>query len=288
MFYTVNGEKNKSSVEFRKVLNGDNDLLFPTDAIFLTDKKVYKLYKYFFNGKKTIVIANGEKNKEISTVLDIIDKLVEYRADRNCFLVGVGGGVVTDIAGFVASVYMRGIQFGFIPTTLLAMIDASIGGKNGVNHKKYKNMIGTFNQPDFIYIDHSFLKSLSIEEYTNGMAEAIKHMLITDEIAFNNFNDNIEEYKNPGSVLIPEFLQNQAKVKIDIVNQDEKEKGIRSILNFGHTFGHAIEKIYKLKHGFAISLGMVIASEISQKLGMIAPKQVIEIKECLEKCRIAC
>jgi len=189
--------------------------------------------------------------------------------------------MVTDIAGFAASTYMRGIDFGFIPTSLLAMVDASIGGKNGVNHHRFKNMIGNFNQPSFVLIDKDFLKTLPDIEYINGMAEAIKHLLINDKKGFFHYSENIDFYLNFDKNDLSSFLCNQTKIKIDIVNRDEKESNERKKLNFGHTFGHAIEKLSGLKHGFAVGTGMMIAAQISQKLGLLNVKDIKLIEDTL-------
>ena len=281
--YKITGKTGISNIEFRDILNSKLPDIFPNDTIFITDKNIHNLYEDFFNSKDVIILSPGEKSKKVNTLIKLIDKLIQHDIDRNSHIVGVGGGVISDLTGFVGSIYMRGIKFSYIPTTLLAMIDASIGGKTGINFGKYKNMIGTFQQPQNIFIDHKFLNTLPEAEYINGMAEAIKHMLIVDNKGFRSFSENISKFKKPESKLIPEFIEYQAKIKIDIVNQDETEKGIRSILNFGHTFGHAIEKLYKLKHGFAISVGMVIAAKISEKMNFISSNDVTDIIECLEK-----
>jgi 3-dehydroquinate synthase len=251
-------------IRFCDVLNEKNETFFNSRSIFITDSNVFNIYQDFFEDKKTIVVTPGDENKNLNVIYFIIEQLIDMKADRNSNVVGVGGGMVTDIAGFAASVYMRGISFGFIPTTLLAMIDASIGGKNGVNFESYKNTIGTFTQPKYVLIDHNFLKSLPDDEYMNGMAEAIKHYAISDIDQFNYLDLLIEDILRRDDVLVMDFIKNQVKIKVDVVEKDEKESHERKKLNFGHTFGHPIEKLGHMKHGYAVSIGMVIAAKISQ------------------------
>lgn len=253
----------------------------PKDCIYITDNNLISIYSSFFSDKKVISIPAGEQSKTFATVNTIYDQLIELKADRKSFLIGFGGGMITDITGFVASTYMRGTGFGFIPTSLLAMIDAAIGGKNGVNHRNYKNMIGTFNQPQFIIIDTAFLNTLPKEEFTNGMAETVKHLLISDRQRFENFTDNISGILKNDTTLIKDFISQQIKIKLDIVNEDELETGVRKKLNFGHTFGHPIEKLTGLKHGFAVSIGMVIAAKISKIYGYLSQKDIDLICQAL-------
>lgn len=262
------------------------DLLKKLDSslhtIYITDSNLSRIYKNFLEDKNVIVIPPGEKNKTLSIIEIIYEKLIQMGADRKSFIIGFGGGVITDIAGFVASTYMRGICFGFLPTSLLAVVDASIGGKNGVNHNMYKNMIGNFNQPDFVYVDPVFFKTLPEEEYINGLAEAIKQYLIADKESFDLFSNNYNHILNKESDQLTEFLCKQIKIKVDIVNRDEKESGERKKLNFGHTFGHAIEKLSGVKHGFAVSIGMVIAAKISFKLGYLKEGDLILIMNLIK------
>lgn len=281
--HIVKGKIRKSKISIGKYAELSGNLGVPKDAIFITDDNLASIYQEFLTGKQTIVVKNGEKNKNLSTMDMIYDQLIEMGADRRSFIIGFGGGMVTDIAGFAASTYMRGINFGFVPTSLLAMVDASIGGKNGVNHRMYKNMIGNFNQPEFVLIDQSFLDTLPDEEYINGMAEAIKHLLIADKKGFGYYSENTAEFLDKNTEKLSSFLCSQTKIKVDIVNRDEKESGERKKLNFGHTFGHAIEKLSGLKHGFAVSVGMVIAAKISEKLGFLSLNDVEIIKNTLIK-----
>lgn len=252
-------------------------------TIFITDENVFSFHKEKFEGWRTIVIPAGEKNKNQRAADNVIDQMIELGADRHSFVVGIGGGVVTDLAGYVASVYMRGIKFAFAPTTILAMVDACIGGKNGVDVGIYKNLVGTINQPEFLLYDFNFLKTLPGEEWRSGFAEIIKHACIHDEEMFqylegkslDDFMNDLEETGN--------LVEKNVDIKHSIVSGDEKETGARKLLNFGHTIGHAIENINSLLHGYAISIGMVAACHISEKVQGFSPEETKRIIQLFEK-----
>jgi len=234
------------------------------NAVIITDENVFCGSNHKkFKGWKTIVLKAGEEHKVQHTVDMIIDQLIDFGCDRKSFLVGVGGGVVTDITGYVAGVFMRGIQFGFVPTSILAMVDASIGGKNGIDVGAYKNMVGLIRQPSFLLYDYSLLKSLPKKEWVNGFAEIIKHAAIKDAAMFKLLEQHkLNDFKQDTS-LLNKLIQRNALLKAKVVVEDEFETGDRKLLNFGHTFGHAIENTYKLPHGHAVAIGMVMACIIS-------------------------
>jgi 3-dehydroquinate synthase len=241
-------------------------VLAKRNTVIITDKNVYRKHKAKFAHRICIVIAAGEAHKQQHTVDTIIAKLIQLGCDRQTFLLGVGGGVVTDITGYVASVFMRGIAFGFAPTSLLAMVDASIGGKNGVDVGIYKNIVGTINQPQFLFYDIHFLQTLPVSEWRNGFAEIIKHGAILNKKLFKEVAaNNIKDYQQ-NTTLLNKLIQTNAYLKIGIVQSDMFEKAARKLLNFGHTLGHAIENTYKLTHGQAISIGMIAAAQISETL----------------------
>lgn len=243
-----------------------NKLVDKKNAIIITDEKIFKLYSAKFKSFQMVVIKSGEQYKTQQTVNSIIAQLIEFKADRTTTLIGVGGGVVTDITGYVAGIYMRGVQFGFVPTSLLCMVDAAIGGKNGVDVGLYKNMVGTFRQPSFILYDINFLKTLAETEWQNGFAEIIKHAVIKDAVMFNELlNNNIHFYKKNKSALTI-LIKRNALLKTKVVQKDEFEKAERKILNFGHTLGHALENKLSISHGEAVSIGMVYAALFSQEL----------------------
>jgi 3-dehydroquinate synthase len=233
-------------------------------AAIITDENIFKAFKKKFEGWNVIVIKAGEEYKVQETVDKIVRQLIEREADRKTFLMGVGGGIVTDITGCVGSVYMRGVKFGFVPTSLLAMVDASIGGKNGIDVGVYKNLVGTINQPDFLLYDISFLKSLPQQEWINGFAEIIKHACIGDLALFKELEKNKLALYQKNKPALVKLIQRNAILKSHVVQKDEFESGERQSLNFGHTLGHAIEKIYELSHGQAIAIGMVMACIISE------------------------
>jgi len=250
------------------------------NAVIITDENVFRDHKKRFSNWRVIVLQPGEEQKTQATVDSIIAQLIMMEADRKTTLIGVGGGVVTDITGYAASTYMRGIQFGFIPTTLLSLVDASIGGKNGVDVGIYKNFVGTIHQPSFILHDLIFLNSLPQSEWINGFAEIIKHACIKDAAMFRELETNsIKKYQGR-KVLVCELIQKNAILKTKVVQQDEFEKGDRKLLNFGHTLGHALENQYGLSHGHAISIGMTYACNISKQItGFKETKRVVDVLE---------
>jgi 3-dehydroquinate synthase len=253
------------------------------NAVIITDENVFRFHQNKFGNWNTIVLKAGEQYKTQATVDTIIEQLINMQADRTTVLVGVGGGVVTDITGYVASVYMRGLKFGFVPTTLLAMVDASIGGKNGVDVNVYKNIVGTINQPSFILHDMIFLESLPEAEWQNGFAEIIKHAAISNTKMFEELEKRNIAYYSSKKKAIGDLIQQNALLKIKLVQKDEFEKANRKLLNFGHTLGHAIENQYELSHGQAIAIGMTYASHISEHLcGFKATQRVVSLLERYE------
>jgi 3-dehydroquinate synthase len=252
----------------------------PKNSVIITDENVFRNHQKRFKNQKVIVLQPGEEQKTQATVDSIISQLIMMEADRKTTLIGVGGGVVTDITGYTASVYMRGIKFGFIPTTLLSMVDASIGGKNGVDVGVYKNLVGTIRQPSFILHDLIFLNSLPRSEWINGFAEIIKHACIRNGAMFRELEANTLKKYQDRKVLVCKLIQRNAILKTKVVQQDEFEKGDRKLLNFGHTLGHALENQYELAHGQAISIGMTYACNISKQItGFKETERVVSVLE---------
>lgn len=241
-------------------------LVSKENAVIITEENVFAKHRQKLKGWKIITIQPGEYNKVQSTVDNIIQQLIELGADRKTTLIGVGGGVVTDIAGYVAGIYMRGIAVGFVPTTILAMVDAAIGGKNGVDVGLYKNMVGLIRQPSFLLYDYSFLKSLPKEEWINGFAEIIKHACVKDAAMFNLLEESSIANYQKDKTLLNKLIQRNALLKTKVVIGDEFESGERKTLNFGHTIGHAIENLYNIPHGHSVSIGMGVACKISEKI----------------------
>jgi 3-dehydroquinate synthase len=235
-------------------------------AVIITDENVFTNHEKKFKGWNTIVLKAGEAYKVQATVDSVIGQLIDLGADRTTTLVGVGGGVITDLTGYIASVYMRGISFGFIPTTLLALVDASIGGKNGIDVGLYKNMVGIIRQPQFILHDLVFLNTLPQIEWQGGFSEIIKHACIRDASMFKQLEASDISLFQKKKKLLCELVQRNAILKTKVVQSDELEKGDRKLLNFGHTLGHALENQYQLTHGQAVSIGMVFAAKISEPI----------------------
>ncbi|MCX7987626.1 MAG: 3-dehydroquinate synthase [Bacteroidales bacterium] len=252
-----------------------------TKIVILSDSNIIKFYKHKLPNYPIIEIGTGEGIKNLNTIDYIMGQLIKLEADRTSFLVGIGGGIVCDIAGFAASIYMRGIRFGFVSTTLLSQVDASVGGKNGVNYEGYKNMVGVFNQPEFVICDTSMLSTLPREEYIGGYAEVIKHGCIRSTELFEFLEKNVSKALSYDESTIIYCVAQSVKIKASVVEHDEREKGERRILNFGHTFAHAIEKISTLPHGQAVAIGMNYASYISYKLGMITKNDYQRIRQLI-------
>jgi shikimate kinase / 3-dehydroquinate synthase len=235
-------------------------------SVFITDQHIFEHHKKYFKGVNLIQIRGGESYKIQSTVDQIIDQLIGLGADRKTTIIGVGGGVVTDIVGYVASVYLRGVPFGFVPTSVLGMVDASIGGKNGIDVGNYKNMIGVIRQPEFLFYDVNLLQTLPPEEWVNGFAEVIKHAAIKDATLFRDLEKNSIHYYRKNKKALTELIRKNVMIKSSVVQRDEFEGSERRLLNFGHTLGHAVENVYHLPHGHAISVGIKAACLISEEM----------------------
>ncbi len=266
----------ESLVNIGKYVNG-------TKTVIITDKNLNHFYNLQFPQWDTIVIGTGEKIKTLETVEYIYRNLVELEIDRSCFIVGVGGGIVCDITGFAASTYMRGLGFGFVSTSLLSQVDASVGGKNGVNFQGYKNMIGVFNQPEFVICDPVMLKTLPQEELLSGFAEIVKHAAIGNSDMFSFLENNFQKALDLDAQILGKLVYDSVKIKAAVVRRDEKEEGERRKLNFGHTLGHAIEKTIGIPHGEAVSIGIVFAADLSIKKNMLSIEEAERIKALLDQ-----
>ncbi len=239
------------------------------NVILLTDEHVAAAQPALFAQRKMIIIPAGEQHKHLQTVEYICTELLRLEATRSSVLIGVGGGVVTDIAGFVAATYMRGIAFGFIPTSVLATVDAAIGGKNGVNIGLHKNISGTITQPGNIILDADLLKTLPATEWSNGFAEVIKYACLFDKVLFEELRSRDIDFYRHDSAAMQQVINTCVGWKNKVVAADEHEKGERKLLNFGHTAAHAIENLYDLPHGQAVAIGMMVAMRLSEEvLGM--------------------
>lgn len=220
----------------------------------------------------TVVLPDGEEEKNWSSLMKVFDVLLAEKCDRKTTLLALGGGVIGDLTGFAAATYMRGVPFIQIPTTLLAQVDSSVGGKTGINHPLGKNMIGAFYQPQAVIADTATLETLPARELSAGLAEVIKHGAIIDAAFFDWIESNIDKLVAKDPAALAYAIQRSCEIKADVVRQDEREGGLRAILNFGHTFGHAIEAglgYGEWLHGEAVGCGMVMAADLSHRMGFI-------------------
>lgn len=273
-----------SIVAIGDTLSRIDEFLPDRRIIAITDTNVYPLYKNIIDRWPSIVIGLGETNKTLATLQDIYESLVRLNADRECFILGFGGGIVTDVAGFAASTYMRGLRFGFVATTLLSQVDASVGGKNGVNLQGFKNMVGTFNQPDFVLCDTSVLSTLPERERQAGMAEIIKSGIIADPQLFATLEQHTTEKIFSSPQLLTHIISAAVKVKARIVEADEKEGGERKKLNLGHTLAHAVEKCSReFLHGEAVAIGLSMICRIAVKQGVLSSDTARRIDALLQK-----
>lgn len=278
-------------------------------------KEFGSTYRRFFKGKKVIIITNptvgalyfkavndslrkegievnrldvpdGEEYKTLSWTSRLFDKLISLKADRQTPLIALGGGVIGDLTGFVAATYLRGVPFIQVPTTLLAQVDSSVGGKTGVNHKKGKNLIGAFYQPGFVFIDVDTLKTLDKRELRAGLAEVIKYGVISDPKLFKYLEDHLNEILTLDRESLLHIIKRSCAIKASVVEADEREADLRAILNFGHTFGHAVEAVTKykeFKHGEAVAVGMIYAAALSNRLGLCDKKVVERVAGLIKK-----
>ena len=229
-----------------------------------------------------VTIPDGEKYKTLQTVENILNECFEHKLDRKSLLIAFGGGVIGDMTGFTASLYQRGIDFVQIPTTLLSQVDASVGGKTGVNNSYGKNLIGAFYQPKAVYIDPEFLKTLPPREFAAGVAEIVKMAVMFDKGYF----EFLQEADLSNESVLKEAIRKSVELKAWVVNQDEKEAGIRAVLNYGHTFGHVVENETNYTtylHGEAVAIGMVMANALAIELGLFSEEEAQEVKTLLER-----
>ncbi len=269
------GERSYPIVIGRGLLGGGFDLseyVRGEDCLVVSNDTIAPLYldKLLPNlagrSVKSIALPDGESHKTVATMQLILDKLVAMRANRDTTIVALGGGVVGDIAGFAAACYMRGVGFVQVPTTLLAQVDSSVGGKTGVNHPQGKNLVGAFHQPQAVLIDTDTLDTLPDREFSAGLAEVIKYGAICDAAFFDWLEDNMSALKARDAGALATAIRRSCECKAEVVAEDEREAGRRAILNFGHTFGHAIERCQgygEWLHGEAVAAGMVMAAQLS-------------------------
>jgi len=272
----------------------DSSLNIGDKILIISDQNVYPLYGEKLENSLqaenyqvlSYILEPGEKSKNNNELNKIYDLLLESRFDRNSTIIALGGGVVGDLAGMAAATFMRGINFIQIPTSLLAQVDSSVGGKVAINHPKAKNIIGAFYQPEIVIIDIELLKTLKPRDYNTGLAEVIKYGFGFNQDLFTYIENNITEIKEISPEVLSKLVYICCQIKSDIVNQDEREKGIRAKLNLGHTIGHAVEALtgyQKYTHGEAVALGMVYESYLASRLNYISSEEINRLKNLLTK-----
>ena len=263
----------------------------------ITDSNIEKLYASkiptFFEGYECTIhiIEAGEKNKHLETVKDIYTSMIEDGVTRDDLVVAFGGGVVGDIAGFVAATYLRGVKFIQIPTTVVSQVDSSVGGKVGVDLPAGKNLVGAFYQPKLVLIDIAFLRTLETRYFFDGFAEIVKYGCIYDKELFSKLENIVKEDHLRKNLMdnMEDIVYRSCEIKKEVVEKDEKESNLRMILNFGHTIGHAIEQYYnfeKHSHGEAVSIGMIDIVNIGEKLGITKKDEIIRIQKLLERLKL--
>ncbi len=264
------------------------ELTFDRKVVIVTNPTVSGFHLEYFKNKiksnnlSIVTIPDGEEYKNMETVDMILEHCFENRLNRKSLLIAFGGGVIGDMTGFSASIYQRGIDFIQVPTTLLSQVDASVGGKTGVNNKFGKNLIGAFHQPRAVYIDPYFLTTLPKREFGAGIAEIVK-MAVTFNKEFFEWLESNDLYDEEN---IKVAIKKSVETKAWVVSQDEKENGIRAALNYGHTFGHVVEnetKYSKYLHGEAVGIGMIMANEVAKKIGLMSESDALRVKNVLEK-----
>ena len=263
-----------------------NELLPESGVAIITDNNVHRIYGGRFPDFPAFQIKPGEASKKLEVIESLAERLIETGIDRTGLILGIGGGVVCDIAGFLASIYMRGIRCAYVSTSLLSQVDASTGGKNGVDLGGIKNVLGCFRQPEFVICDPVMLQTLPEEEYFCGLAELIKTAIIGNKRLFEVIENNQEGIMKRDSELLTMLISMAVNFKASVVSEDEKESGLRRILNFGHTYGHAIEMYKSFRHGYAVASGMVLAAGFSLFRGYISEAEYNRVIALLKSFRL--
>jgi 3-dehydroquinate synthase len=266
--------------------------------IIITDDNIAKLHLNNFEQEiiksklpiKKIILKNGENSKNFTNLEKITEEALNFPIDRKSLIIAFGGGVIGDISGFSASILLRGIDFIQVPTTLLAMTDSSVGGKTAINSNFGKNLIGSFYQPKLVVCDLNFLQTLPDRDFLSGYAEIVKYGLITDAEFFDFLEENLDKIKAKNSYILAKIVAKSCEIKAKVVSEDEKEHGLRRILNFGHTFGHIFETETnyngEILHGEAVAIGMIMAAKMSEKLGLLTKNEFEIIKNHLKKANL--
>ena len=274
----------RSHIYIGRVAENLPGLLPEERVVVITDATVARLYPSLVAPYPTLLVGEGEEAKNLQTVERLYRELLALGADRSWFILGIGGGVVTDIAGFVAATFLRGVRFGFLPTTLLGQVDASIGGKNGVNLDAYKNMVGTFVQPEFVLSDPALLQTLPEREFRAGLAEVVKAAIIADSDLFARLEECDLASLRTDADLLSDAISAAVRVKVDVVQRDEREQGERRKLNLGHTLAHALERCTsQLNHGEAVAVGTALIARVAVRCGTLSEADAERIERLLTR-----
>ena len=282
--YPVYINENRDLIELIKEQNA-------TSIVVVTNDTISEIYSSKINeweeklNALTIVLPDGEKYKTLDSINTILDTMLEAKLDRKTLVIAFGGGVIGDMTGFAASLFLRGVSFIQIPTTLLAMVDSSVGGKTAVNHRMGKNLIGAFYQPKFVWIDTDFLNTLEEREFIAGCGEVFKYSFIGGNDMFTFVKENFHNVLARDENFVEDIIKRSIEIKADVVSKDEKEQGLRALLNFGHTFGHVLEKEYNysgILHGEGVFWGIRCAIELGIKEGFV-PQNCIDEYESISK-----
>ena len=279
----INTSGSRSEILVGENWESVNKMLPESGVVVITDDNVLRIYGDRFPEFPVFKIKPGEISKKLKVIGNLTKGLLATGIDRSGFILAIGGGVVCDITGFLASIYMRGVRCAYVSSTLLSQVDASTGGKNGINLGNTKNVLGNFKQPEFVICDPSMLQTLPDEEYFSGLAELIKTAIIGNEKLFEFIEHSYEGIIKRDPELLSLMISLSINFKASVVSVDEKEAGLRRILNFGHTFGHAIEMYESFKHGFAVAAGMELAANFSCARGIIRESERVRIIDLLMK-----
>jgi 3-dehydroquinate synthase len=280
--------ENQTAIKYDVVIDSLPQLTFNRKVAIVTNSTVSALHletlvaQIECNELHVVTIDDGEEYKNLETVENILDELFRHKLDRKSLLIALGGGVIGDMTGFTASLYQRGIGFVQVPTTLLSQVDASVGGKTGVNNKYGKNLVGAFYQPEAVYIDTNFLKTLPKREFSAGIAEIIKMAVMFDKEYFNFLQD--ADFSDKES--LEKVIERSVSLKAEVVNLDEKDSGIRAVLNYGHTFGHVVENETNYRtylHGEAVSIGIMMANRLAVALNLMNIEEMNAVTKFLLK-----
>lgn len=283
---TIEKDYSKLALVIKKQVASEHKICVVSDSSVAEHylKDVVEIAEGCVSKVTSFVFPAGEESKNLNVVEDLYEHLIKEKFDRKDILLALGGGVVGDLTGFAAATYLRGIKVIQLPTTLLAMVDSSVGGKTGVDFRGYKNMVGAFHQPSAVYMNLSTLNTLTDKQYYSGFGEIVKHGLIKDTNYYLYIEEHLDELNMRDMDILEEVVAGSCNIKRIVVENDPTEKGERALLNFGHTLGHAIEKLmdFKLLHGECVSLGMVAAGYISMKRHMISEDEYSSILEMLK------